>query len=449
MAGFTIRLDWQDDEEGGTPVFAADVLRWERGIADALAREFTLSAGQVKLADLNTDLTGRLAPSGSLVQLDDAQGWAFAIYYAGTREVAFGIRTDGTVYPPLSEVKAGSIGLAALASEVSTRLAPEGLTQLTDDQGWAFAVYFAGTREVAFGVRNDGTVYPPPPVVLDPCVIRGDSLAQGWGGLAATLLAGAIQRPVLVDGFGGQRAAQVAARHGGAPALLTFAGNMMPGDTSSVAVTSTVDLLAPTGTGFNTRGGSVMGVKGTLTGGKASGTVNTYSWARTEPGGAMPVPPGTPFSTGIETLGHVPILIQGRNDVGSGGVNGFRTPLADILASIESELRFTRHRARALVVLPLPNAATERNRPADRSHAYDVLCDAMRTTFPAQALDWYAYLTSDAAFAAAGLTKTAQDIQDIADGVMPVSFTADGLHPNADALRASVPFFAAVIKSRE
>jgi len=425
-------------------------------ILDAIAKfsQGDPSVQVAAVAAVKAAIVGQQLVPGAV--LDDAWGWAFALYYQGTREVAFGIKSDGTVYPT-QPLAAKSVKLASLADEVVASLPPAGsVVGLDDSQGWAFAIYYAGTKEVAFGIRTDGTMYPQlvaPAVPATGVTIHGDSLAAGWAAYNATgELATLTGRAVTVDGIGGQRTVQVAARQGGAPTLLTVAGDLIPAS-GSVAVTAwSVDLLAPPTAGFSTIVGSLGGVKGTLRGGRNTGdTVNTYTFTRTTTGAAMPVPPGTPFSTGTPAQKTIPVFIQGRNDIGSGAIGGgygFRTPLAEILASIEKELSFSPNRGRAILLAPLPTT-DERNRPADGSHPYDQLVTAMRTTFPAHFADWGAYLRSDAAFAAAGITKTAQDIQDIADGVTPSSFRGDSVHPQATGYKASNAFLAAIITSRD
>jgi hypothetical protein len=175
------------------------------------------------------------------------------------------------------------------------------VVELDQSIGWAFAAYYEATREVAFGIRNDGTMYPPQVSTALPGVtLHGDSLAAGWAAYNMTGdLAVATGRAVTVDAIGGQRTAQAAARQGGAPALLTVAGNTIPAS-GPVDVTGwSVDLLAPPISGFSTIVGSLGGVKGTLRGGRDVGaTVSAYTFTRAVAGIAMPVPPGTPFATG-------------------------------------------------------------------------------------------------------------------------------------------------------
>jgi hypothetical protein len=93
------------------------------------------------------------------------------------------------------------------------------VVELDQSIGWAFAAYYEATREVAFGIRNDGTMYPPQVSTALPGVtLHGDSLAAGWAAYNMTGdLAVATGRAVTVDAIGGQRTAQAAARQGGAP----------------------------------------------------------------------------------------------------------------------------------------------------------------------------------------------------------------------------------------
>jgi hypothetical protein len=341
-----------------------------------------------------------------------------------------------------------SVALSALDPSVTNRLTPPGsVVPLDESIGWAFAVHYQNTREVAFGIRNDGTVYPAPPTiptpVATPVTIHGDSIAEGWATNLGTLPT-ALSRTVTVDGIGGQTGAQIAARQGGAPALLTVANDTIPASGGVAVSALTVGLLDVTADTTKSRVGSLAGVKGTLSVVR-SGGVHTYTFTRTTAGTAIPCPPGTPFVTGTTSRTSIPVLIQGRNDIGAGV---FRTPLDTLLANIEKELKYSANRGRAILLSVLPREDQDRIGNPYRDRLIEIN-DAYRTTFPTHFVDWGAYLRSDAAFAAAGITKTAQDTTDITDGVTPASFRNDILHPNANAYKAANVFLASVITSRD
>jgi hypothetical protein len=317
---------------------------------------------------------------------------------------------------------------------------------LDDTSGWDVAMYYEGTREIAFGIRSDGRLYPnhlnPVPITKTALQIDGDSIAAGW---AANLsaLATATGRAVAVDGIGGQNGLQIAARRGAVPTLLTMQGNAIPASGPVTVTAKTVPLLDLTTDGSQSRTGSLAGVKGTLTAVR-SGTTHTYTFTRSAAGAALPCPPGTPFIPVTNPDAHT-ILITGRNDIGQGV---FRTPLDTILGNIEKQLNHVKRRDRVLLLSVLPRADEDRIGQSTRA-VYEQLNDAYRTTFSAQFVDWGAYLRSDAAFSAAGITRTATDDADIVDGVTPASLRGDILHPNVAAYKAANVFIPAVIASRD
>jgi hypothetical protein len=212
----------------------------------------------------------------------------------------------------------------------------------------------------------------------------------------------------------------------------------------TVAVTAkTVALLDITTDGIASRAGSLAGAKGTLSATR-SGSAHAYTFARTTPGPALSCPPGTPFVPAVDPDAFT-LLITGRNDIGQGV---FRTPLETILGNIDRQLNHAKRRDRVLLLSVLPRADEDRIGMTTRA-VYEQLNDAYRTTFSAQFVDWGAYLRSDAAFAAAGVTRTATDESDMLAGVTPTSFRNDILHPNATGYKAANAYLPTVISSRD
>jgi len=145
------RLPTAQPAKGLTPLILDAIAKFAAG--DSTVQVAAVAAVQAAIV-------GQQLVPGAV--LEDAWGWSFALYYQGTREVAFGIKTDGTVYPP-QPVAAKSVTRAGLADDVTAALPPNGsVVSLDDSQSWAFAIYYQGTSEVAFGIRNDGTMYPTP-----------------------------------------------------------------------------------------------------------------------------------------------------------------------------------------------------------------------------------------------------------------------------------------------
>ncbi|UXM92576.1 hypothetical protein [Paenarthrobacter sp. JL.01a] len=253
----------------------------------------------------------------------------------------------------------------------------------------------------------------------------GDSLTQNWASYLQPLIT-ALGRTVDNIGIGGQGTGQIAARQGGSPALLTVTGNVIPAS-GPVSVTAySKNLLQRPSDGTQTIDGVLAGVAGTL---KLvqSGTTYTYTFSRKDAGLEMPCPPASPFAAGFPYQDSWPIIWTGRNDIGAGV---FRVPKADIIADMKKMLGWSRQPARALVLSVLPRADQDTAGTAARA-ILDELNDALRTEFPGAWWDVAAFLRTDTAFTIAGVTKTAQDITDISNGLTPTSFRSDIVHLNA------------------
>jgi lysophospholipase L1-like esterase len=76
------------------------------------------------------------------------------------------------------------------------------------------------------------------------------------------------------------------------------------------------------------------------------------------------------------------------------------------------------------------------------------LNNALRDLAPQDWADWVAFLKSDAAFTAAGISKTSDDAADIVAGDTPRSFRSDTLHLNAAGYTAANQFITLVNVSR-
>lgn len=367
--------------------------------------------------------------------------WDWYLLYEGNREVAMGRRADGTYYPPILDADPAKI------PDVQ-------LEELTDDQGWRFAIRYSDDGEVAFGQRRDGSYFPSFVIQgtasdTSPLVFVGDSIAEGWASRSAPL-ATSLGRSIVNIGIGGQASPQIAARQGGAPARVTVSGNAIPGS-GSVSVTALtesdgtpVSPLKLTGDGSRTLSVVIAGVAGVLTG-VTSGSSATYTFTRSTAGEVMPCPPGSPMTAGWATRAHIPVLLGPRNDLGPSAGDAFREPLLDIVARFRAMLDWsTSPRALVLGVLPRSDATAE-----GRANL-TTLNNALRDAFPQAWADWGAYLRTDAAFAAAGITKTADDITDIANGDTPRSFrnAGDIVHLNNSGYAAANHFIELTFASR-
>jgi len=377
---------------------------------------------------------------------EDAAGWKFAVAHEN-REVAFGVRDDGSYYPapPLSATAVASAGL--LTSN-----------QLVDTE-WAFAVAFADNGEVTYGVRRDGTTYPAVVdstnpddagvAVLLPYTFIGDSIAEGWGAGLAALIAQLGGRSINQYGKGGQGSAMVAARSGGIPVQLTLQDNTLLATGPTNVTAYSLNPMGYPAASTHTMKGWLAGVAVTLTvviSGTYPSLTAALTVARDATGPAVFVAPGTPLVVS-ERRERGLVIIAGRNDFGNGNFfsNNSVTTTGDRIQSI---LDWSKVPAKCLVTSVLPNNVNERIGAAGRAK-WEEVNTALKARFGRNWVDWASWLQSPAAFASIGLTPTATDTTDMAQGVTPASFTSDGLHLTPAGYNASVALFARHITARD
>lgn len=269
-----------------------------------------------------------------------------------------------------------------------------------------------------------GPIYP---MLSDTSTLYavGDSLTAGTGasvpntGYPAKLSA-LLGRQVVNDGSGGQTSTQIAARQGGTPATVTFASNQIAATTSAQTVTVNVDLLTGAAGQFS-RTGTIGGVHGTLTG---ATTLATYTFTRDTAGSVVTLSGATAFiPDALVSYGQqLGLFWSGRND--------FKTvSTATIVANVQSMAAALRAYSKRYVVLSIPPDSGETNGIFVRTQL-DAANAALAAAFPNNWVDVAGYLRTDAAFTAAGISKTAQDITDIGNGVTPSSFRSDSVHLN-------------------
>jgi hypothetical protein len=131
-----------------------------------------------------------------------------------------------------------------------------------------------GDGRMMYAPAAGGAIWPVDPLSLIDC--WGDSLTAGAGSngsgagqgpwpkqLADRL--GAVVSAVNNRGVGGQNSAEIEARHGGTPALLTVTGNQIPASGPVTVTAYTRDLLFNSGiSGSLSLVGTLAGVAGTL-----------------------------------------------------------------------------------------------------------------------------------------------------------------------------------------
>ena len=235
-----------------------------------------------------------------------------------------------------------------------------------------------------YALVTGGPLWPVDPYDIIDC--WGDSLTASAGATANEkrfpqalgLRLGSVAS-VNNRGVGGQVSADIAARQGGAPALITLAGNQIPA-TGGVQVTSySTDLLFNSGnSGSLSLTGTLAGVPGTLSGNNVAGRGNaTYTFTRTSAGSVTACPAGTPFipDLGTATRSRVQIFTYGRND----GTNS--TALNNILAALAASVAHqTAYAPRYLVGGTLAS-------PGESLAGFNAVRDALAAAHPGRFVD--------------------------------------------------------------
>lgn len=327
------------------------------------------------------------------------------------------------------------------------------LVELADDSPYLTYVKYS-TGEFHSYEKKNGEVYPPrttpvTPATPAPFYIVGDSVAEAWTTNTADLTS-ATGRAVAVEGIGGQPSPPIAARQGGVPARVTVDGDVIPA-TGTVSVTAITEAdgtaLSPlhlTANGSRTREVAINGARCTLASTTASG-VTTYTLAQINGTTAMPCPAGTPMVPPARAASTVTVLLGPRNDLGPSVGDAFRQPLEKILARYKAMIERAKLNGGRVILLPV---VPRTDATAEGRANLVTLNNALRDLAPQDWADWLAWLKSDAAFTAAGVTKTTDDASDIANGDTPRSFRSDTLHLNAAGYRAANRFISLVSSAR-
>jgi len=244
----------------------------------------------------------------------------------------------------------------------------------------------------------------------------GDSLTAGAGGGGTSfpgVLAYLTGRVMHYLGVGGETSATIVGRLGPLPFLLTPVGGEIPAS-GSVPVTLTgtdggaVAPLLQGSAGINPC--TWLGVDGTF-----SYSGGTYSFTRSTPGAAVPVPRPAPLITAAKAhRDDIMIMWWGQND----GTND----ATDIIARQKAAIQWLSPLDKRWLVCGLTTSSLSYRAPM---HAQFL------AEFGRRFVNLHEYLASYAALAEAGITPTAQDDIDIANGVVPTSLRSDSTHLNA------------------
>lgn len=250
-----------------------------------------------------------------------------------------------------------------------------------------------------------------------------ESLDQYNGGVKwPQLLGDALGVPVWNGARSGEATADIALRSGALGVSITLAGNSIPAGTTPVSVTAISpsdgyrNVEQPNSYGIGEFIGVLAGIAGKLA--NASGT---WTFTRTTAGSAVTVPAGSKFymQAGKAHRQDVWIIWSGHN----GG---------DVARDVKTIIDFLAAPKRYLVLSLLTN------------NAWD---STLQGLAGANYFDIRQWLITNG-LAAAGVTPTAQDNTDIANGVVPSSLRIDNVHPNANGNVAIAKALTDTIKSK-
>jgi hypothetical protein len=218
-----------------------------------------------------------------------------------------------------------------------------------------------------------------------------------------------------------QKSDQIAARMGALPALVTLSGNATAasGGSTVTAITNSPVLYS------NTRY-----VRGTLAGipGSLQQTYTEIVLFYPDVPGVFPVPPRTPFipADGLALRDRHVTIWTGRNDV-------YSTDPQLVVAAVQQMLEYVSTDVKRVLVFEVPPSTADGGSGKPLTLAINT---ALKAAVPAYWLPICSWLRTPEAATAAGITFTAQDNTDIANGDTPSSFRMDSVHLNATGCKA-------------
>lgn len=418
-----------------------------------------IPAGNVSQASLNSDLNSRILGSGigSMFSIQPSEsGYSLVIQGTNGQLILAIPQTGGAILATVTHALSAdtaTTALTALSTQTASKASANYLVYPSVDgsnkkqlmaarlsDGKTYALTTIGNNvgatitaddKVIFssdvsGVFKDyyipaaggaiNTVFPSSDLYC-----WGDSLSSNT--YQPTLAALFPARSVFNYGIPSQVSAEIMARQGGAPALLTVSGNQIPAS-GAVSITAfSVDFLttksAPNAT--LAMNGSLSGIAGILTKSGAS----LYSFARTTAGSVTSCPASTQFipDAGVAGRSALPIIWPGTNDAIYAGT------AAGVVSSVNAATAYlSSYVKRCIIIGPLNRAS----QPSGSSQYNLVL--AMENALIAGATSGrYVFFNArryliDNGLAAAGITATAQDTADIANDIPPTSLRSDDTH---------------------
>jgi lysophospholipase L1-like esterase len=241
-------------------------------------------------------------------------------------------------------------------------------------------------------------------------VAWGDSWTSGVGAVDGMSFPDQLRsltaRTVFNGGVSGQTSDQIAARQGGAPALLTLPGNTLPASGLVVIQDQSTFPVSAEGPAWIT--GTLSGIHGTL-----SFNGSNLVFQADQAGTARTVPPQSAFDP--DTFGS-----QSEINVFWMGSNNFSDP-AGVKSDIAKAVAFLS--TGKFIVLGLLNAGSEPRGSAPYDQIIQLNTD-LAASYPNNFLDIRAILV------ASYDPARPQDVADHANDVPPASLKNDDQHPN-------------------
>lgn len=324
--------------------------------------------------------------------------------------------------------------LTDLAIESKTgRFAPFVIERLRQDIGYVppapapilYDQLLGGSSDITAGdfyIRDNEVL----PVMADMTKLAGwgsSSMFKSAGAYSA--LAQSLGMSWYNGGISGQATPQIAARAGSIPALCTFPGNVIPGDTTEIAIATP---NVP-GHGAQTYFGTINGVAGRI---RYSGGAR---FQRTTAGEPVPADPLTPFipDEGAANRAALTLLWMGRNDLAGNAGN-----VEQCIKNTDATFNWLAPKiTRRLVLGHFKGDLTPASPVFDQ---IDRVNDAHRKRYGHLFIDVNAYLLSDQIWIDMGIESTQADDDARAIGSTPPSLLADPLHL-AEATYAAVSIY--------
>lgn len=304
--------------------------------------------------------------------------------------------------------------------------------------GYAWGIAFedptTGEQRLQFGVKDDGSLYPPVsaqygvPAFTGPTIRwDGDSLTAGAGGngtSAVSVFSALAGRTVLNYGGGGETSADIGGRDGANPLLAKFDGNTIPASGAVLFDIIRSDGKADTKT--LSRQGSI-GLNPVTVGGVVGSvsfdtTANRFKFTRTTAGTAVTLLrpaallPNATAGRRTDSL----ILQLGRNNL---------TDTDRIMEDTDAIIANAQAAYVHYLVVGVLNGAGEGT--GTQAHTAILALEArQRNRYGRRFVNLRRHLI-DYGLAEAGITPTTQDLADIAADIVPTSLRFDNIHLNA------------------